>query len=281
MAKGSFPSLSVDLSDNNKDKKKTDKKINNKINNKNNKNNKRVYSPKKYQWNNKAGTGWMRGKDGKWYQYKDHKKTGVSKNNLTLGSGIAKFISKKVKNLQSDMATNSKTRRKAIIGKGTESNPEFRVDSRGRIKKRLGFKPKTTVAKGDGGGKVTDKPNKKVDWTPTGGEVARSKAGPGYVSTEDKKSTNTNKVKISTNQETTPPSKSKKEVTPKGPTNEEKIAKLKRRIKRGGMMMQRGQLKRRLQKQIRDLQKDTTSTKDSINKRKKVGFDLNNNQYTV
>ena len=40
----------------------------------------------------------------------------------------------------------------------------------------------------------------EVDWTPSGGEVARSKAGPGYVSTKDKKSTNTNKVKISTNQ---------------------------------------------------------------------------------
>ena len=54
----------------------------------------------KYQWNDRAGTGWMKGKDGKWYQYKDHKRTGVVKKNLTLGSGAAKFISKNVKKAQ-------------------------------------------------------------------------------------------------------------------------------------------------------------------------------------
>jgi len=62
----------------------------------------------------------------------------------------------------------------------------------------------------------------EVDWTPSGGEVARSKAGPGYVSTKDKKSTNTNKVKISTNQKqqqgTKSPEKKKDEPTPT-PTN--------------------------------------------------------------
>ena len=167
----------------------------------------------KYQWNDKAGTGWMKGKDGKWYQYKNHKKTGVSKNNLTLGSGAAKFISKKVKNLQSNLTTKSETRKKSMIGKGTEKNPEFTTNKRGRRVKNPKFQPTTMVAKDDGSKKVNkgggDKKgnNKPNPWSienvsrALGSEVARSKAGPGYVSTKDKTSSNTNKVKISTEKE--------------------------------------------------------------------------------
>jgi len=67
------------------------------------------------------------------------------------------------------------------------------------------FKHGYAVIKGEDGNPLpgpdfSGRSKKKVDWTPSGGEVARSKAGPGYVSTKDKKSTNTNKVKISTNQ---------------------------------------------------------------------------------
>ena len=56
------------------------------------------------------------------------------------------------------------------------------------------------------------------------------------------------------------------------PTNEQKITKLEKRIERGGMMMQRGQMKRRLEKQIRDLKKNKSNRKISssvpVNKKK-------------
>ena len=95
-------------------------------------------------WNKKTGTGWKKGTDGKWYQYKNFKKTGNSKKNLTLGSGIAKSISSTVKKAQSSMKIRADNRVQEAIGKGTSSNPQFiRHQRSGKLMKNPNYKPTT------------------------------------------------------------------------------------------------------------------------------------------
>jgi hypothetical protein len=95
-------------------------------------------------WNKKTGTGWKKGADGKWYQYKNFKKTGNSKKNLTLGSGVAKAISSTVKKAQSSMKIRKDKRTQATIGSGTAKNPQYKRHQRsGKLIPNPSYTPPT------------------------------------------------------------------------------------------------------------------------------------------
>ena len=99
--------------------------------------------PQRAFWSSKKtgeGNGWQKGTDGKWYQYKNWKKTGVVKQHLTPGSRVLKRVSKFVKNqqkLSQDLATRQK---QSVTGKGTGNNPEFIRKKGGGLKPNPNYK---------------------------------------------------------------------------------------------------------------------------------------------
>ena len=58
------------------------------------------------------------------------------------GAAITRPYKKFVKSVKTKIKAGSDIRRSKIIGKGTANNPEFKVDSRGNLKRNPNFKPK-------------------------------------------------------------------------------------------------------------------------------------------
>lgn len=99
-------------------------------------------------YNKKTGNGWrviQTGPNkGKYQAYKNFEPTNRIKSNLTLGSGIAKAISRATTNQQQKVV-------KDRIGEGTKDNPQFTVNRRGRKIPNPNYKPqsKLKVNKGE------------------------------------------------------------------------------------------------------------------------------------
>ena len=99
-------------------------------------------------YNPKTGTGWRKiqtgPNKGKYQAYKNFKPSNRIKSNLTIGSGVAKFISKTVKAGQKSISDSKERRQTLMIGKGTKKNPEFITNQRGIKKKNPKYTPPDT-----------------------------------------------------------------------------------------------------------------------------------------
>tara|TARA_R100000781_G_scaffold32289_1_gene23592 strand:+ start:526 stop:1242 length:717 start_codon:yes stop_codon:yes gene_type:complete len=172
-------------------------------------------------YNPKTGTGWRKiqtgPNKGKYQAYRNFKPTNRIKSNLTIGSGVAKFISKTVKAGQKSISDSTERRQTLMIGKGTKENPEY-ISHRSGKKKNPKYRPPDTSTTASN----TESTTTKGD--PFGREIA--KIAQGGSKTVTLKGSNTKKSQIKTqersnesqkvdeNQKGVPPKNGDKEKQP-------------------------------------------------------------------
>ena len=227
-------------------------------------------APRTVRWNKKTGTGWRQVQTGpnkgKWQKYRNFKPLGNPQRNIHLGSGLVKAISKSKQTMerldadrdafdQSRKTQSPTIKKREKVGRGSYKttevpNPEYRekdsspggdrdqdriIDVKSDVvQKAIKEQEKLKITTLDRWQKAMGSEVFQMD---SGGKRI---GGPGTISSSEKEDQNKQNAGISS-------------TTPKKETNQDKIAKLQQRIDRGGMMMKRGQLKRRLERQIKEL----------------------------